>query len=59
MAVLHSKAIHEDSAVSVGVSFELHCHGDIVANIGFLEWLVRLDTLSIPHEDGCVLGGLD
>lgn len=59
VAVLHAKAFHEDGAVSVGVSFELHRHGNIVTDVGFFERLVGFHALPVSHEDGCVLGGLD
>lgn len=59
VTILHSEALHKDSAISIGVSLKFHGNRDIVTDDCLLKWLVGLDTLAISHKDSCVLGGLD
>lgn len=59
VAILHAKALLEDSAVTVGVSLEFHGYRDLILDNGVLERLASHDLLTIFHEDGSVLGGLD
>ena len=59
MAVLHAKALLEDGTVTVRVGLELHGHGNIVTVDGMLERLIRLNTLTILHEDGRISASFD
>ena len=59
VTVLHAEAIKENCAITVGVSLELHSNRDIVAHGHMLEGLIRDDSLTVFHENGRVLGGLD